>query len=527
MTVNLTAKPLLFRLPACDAVWVRQGVIAVAIALLTLAVRLPFAHFIDDDEAFYSLVGQRWLHGLWPYTGSFDVKPPLLFAMFAAVQAVFGMSLATIKGLEIACVIWGAIALQRLIARQAAWRDATPVSLWAGGLFPLLSLAQGGMTAANALLLSPFVISAVSAMSKAAETRGPEVSPLRQVFLAGLWIGLAGMVKQTAVFEALGLAGFALWHFRGRRPVQVLLVFVAGAALPALAFAAGFAAVGHFGDMWQAVVAGAMARTSLKISGGPHVFWLLKFIVLMSPLAVLAGMAISAGLRRHAIAQTFPASLFGLAALWAFCASAGCIAGQSDLSYYAIPLIAPLLILSGAFVMSVAPRAGMPRYLTILGFAVAVLGQAAWSERDVLSGGLQSGDDYAAAHAAAVELKRLGWQPSDDLMTPQRGLFTFVALGATPRSRYFHSMHLMCHFPTPDPHPLFGALAARPRFIILPDPGIWLACEDAGYYRRLAATLKTDYALEGGANGYWSRYLIYELRPAQGRPGSHAAESAR
>ena len=514
MTLSLTAKPIPFRLPDSDT-RARQWMIGISIVLLTLVVRLPFAHVVDDDEAFYSLVAERWLHGVWPYAGSFDVKPPLLFAIFAAAQAIFGTSLATIKGLEIVFVIWGAVALQRLIARQTAWRDAYAVSLWAGGLFPFLSLAQGGVMAANALLLSPFVISAVSAMSVAASgTIGEAKSPMRQVFLAGLWIGLAGMVKQTAVFEALGLAGFALWRLRARNPAAVLLVFAAGAALPALGFALCFAAIGQFGSLWQAAVASAMGRAGMRISGGPPVFWLLKFTVMTSPLVGLIGTTIGAGLRRHLIWRTFPAPLFGLAVIWALCASAGCIAGQSDLSYYGIALIAPLLILSGTFVISVAPPAGARRYLTILGFAVMVLGGAAWIERDTFGGGLAAGDDYAAAHATAIEMKRLGWQPSDDLATPQRGLFTFVELGTTPRSRYFHAMQLMCHFPTPDPHPLFGVLAARPKFILMPDPGIWGACEDIGYYKRLDATLKTDYVLAGSGTGRWSRYLIYELRSA-------------
>lgn len=139
MTVSTTASPVSFRMLTPEKVQVRQWLICLSIALLTLAVRLPFLHFIDDDEAFYSLVAQRWLHGDWPYTASFDVKPPLLFGIFALAQAVFGESLATIKGVEIVFTIWGAIALQRLLQRQGAHN----VSLWAGAVSGLVPCAAG------------------------------------------------------------------------------------------------------------------------------------------------------------------------------------------------------------------------------------------------------------------------------------------------------------------------------------------------------------------------------------------------
>jgi len=70
--------------------------------------RLPFAHVIHDDEAFYSTVAARWLRGDLPYVPSFDIKAPGLFALFAAVQTVFGASLVTVKGLELAFTVLGA-----------------------------------------------------------------------------------------------------------------------------------------------------------------------------------------------------------------------------------------------------------------------------------------------------------------------------------------------------------------------------------------------------------------------------------
>lgn len=41
-------------------------------------------HVIHDDEAFYAVVAQRWLHGELPYVASYDVKAPGVFAVLAA-----------------------------------------------------------------------------------------------------------------------------------------------------------------------------------------------------------------------------------------------------------------------------------------------------------------------------------------------------------------------------------------------------------------------------------------------------------
>ncbi len=498
-----------FRLPALSAVQTRHVVIAVSISLLTLIVRLPFLHFIDDDEAFYALVGQRWLHGILPYTGSYDVKPPLLFGLFAASQAVFGASLGTIKGLEIVCTIWAALALQRAMERAGAYG----VSLWAGGLFPLLSLAQAGTDSANALLLSPFIISAFSAMSDAATRDRP---PWKQLFLAGLWIGLAGMVKQTAAFEAVGLAGFMLWRFRHEKPLQTLLIFVAGALLPALLFGACFAAMGHFGDAFGAVVLGAFNRGGLKISlmDDSGLFWIVHFILLISPLMIPLMLSLLGVIRREAVLKTFPASLFWLTAAWALSAAVGCIACHSALRYYGSTLIAPLLILSGAYLFTIAPVQTWRRAAVMTSAAIATCACVVFVERDGFGLTHQPpGDDYVTARATAAQLKQLGYTASDALLVPRRGLFTYIEAGTLPTTRYFHTMHLMCDFPTPDTAPLIPALTARPRFIVLSDPVRPLNCENPRYQGLIDAKLKSDYRLAGVATGRWSRSLIYEARP--------------
>jgi len=513
MSLSATAKTSVPTLPEFWAGRYRSCGILVVITLLTLAVRLPFRHLIDDDEAFYSLIGLRWLKGALPYVASYDVKPPLLFAIFAFAQAVFGTSLATIKGLEIAFTIWGAVSLQRLIEKQGAFS----VSLWAGGLFPFLSLSQAGTDSANSLILIPFVISSFSALSDAMRSRS---FPWQSMSLCGLFIGLAGLVKQIALFEAIGLACFAAWHFRQNKPFQTLACFIAGASLPILGFAAYFALAGHLSDAFNAVVAGALARGSLRISAmdDSGLFWIVHFILLVSPLTPLVMASLMAVMKREAILNAFPAQLFNLASVWAICASLGCLAGHSALRYYGSSLIAPLLILSGAYVLYLARGRGAQSLLIIAGSVLATFVCVLWVEKDGLGLTEQTpSDDYKAAQATAVKLSQLGYTDQDALLVPRRGEYVFVETKTVPKFRYFHTMHLLCDFPLPVKSPLISELASRPKFIVMSEPVLPLNCENPEYQKLISATLKDDYSLAGVVQGQWGKSLIYRVNPLGSR----------
>src|SRR5689334_869694 len=61
--------------------------LAAAIALA----RLRFVHDLPDwDVASYSLIGREMVHGKKLYLDVWDMKPPAIFASYAAANAVFG-----------------------------------------------------------------------------------------------------------------------------------------------------------------------------------------------------------------------------------------------------------------------------------------------------------------------------------------------------------------------------------------------------------------------------------------------------
>lgn len=84
---------LLFQRGVGDTTVLRLPAVRAGLASCTILVRLPFAANAGVDEAFYLVVARQWLEGQPPYAGSFDVKPPLLFA------AAFGAVFATAFGL--------------------------------------------------------------------------------------------------------------------------------------------------------------------------------------------------------------------------------------------------------------------------------------------------------------------------------------------------------------------------------------------------------------------------------------------
>ena len=74
--------------------------------LLALLTRFPFffRDVINWDESTFILVGQSILDGHLPYVTLYDLKPPVLFAFFAAVIWVGGKSILAIRLAGMMCV---------------------------------------------------------------------------------------------------------------------------------------------------------------------------------------------------------------------------------------------------------------------------------------------------------------------------------------------------------------------------------------------------------------------------------------
>ena len=184
----------------------RPAAIMAGLTACAVLVRPPFLSDAGSDECFYLVVARQWLEGMPPYANAFNVKPPLLFALLALAEAIFGPTLLAAKALIMAtvsarpppCIFWAA--LSRKLSGVAA------------ALFYIVaSLTLGGTFSPAELIMAPFTAFAMLAgFAAIARVR----LPLLLVAGAGALLGAAACIKQTVIFEASPLAAFLVF----RRP---------------------------------------------------------------------------------------------------------------------------------------------------------------------------------------------------------------------------------------------------------------------------------------------------------------------
>jgi len=486
----------------------RPQLCAAALLLVwTCVVRLPFLHVIHDDEAFYSVVASRWLRGELPYVASFDIKAPGLFALFAAVQAVFGASLGVIKGLEIVFTAAAAWGLYRLLARHASMRAA----IWASGLYPVYSLILLGVSSPCQTVQATLTIWAFAFGLDSLSTKG-----VAQAALSGLMIGLAVTVKQTAAFEAMALFGILVWRLRAWKP---RLAFAVAAIAPVLAFAAYFVVVGHSHEAFAAVVTLAGLRSQTNMSQAPAAWYLDlpvrlgHYPALIKPLLVVTCGAALALLRRKTLKTAFALPVVDLTLIWYVGAVVAMLVVRSPEAWYAVPLIAPSLILFALVLChGIAFKPRQRPVWTAVFITLAVVHPLAVAAPSLVGQGYLGPPDWRGNQMAAQALTKAGLHPDDNLLVLSRGHYIYLLTGTLPRARYFNAMHLLCRFPTPDADPLAAAFATRPKFVVMSDDSLSLGCTEGSRLLRIRDILAQDYVPIQTVTGTWDHFALYRIK---------------
>ncbi len=466
----------------------------------TWLVRLPLFRMDCLDDAGYVGLAHFWTRGVLPYARIFDFKPPGLFALVALAQSAFGPTLESLRAVAIASDALAATGLFFLARRFG--RPA--VGLFAAALYPILSEIAIGNDA-YCPLAALTILAFLAALSP--------LSPLRRSVLAGLAIGAAATVKQTAGFEAVALlAILTLAPDAAPGRVRAALAFILAAALAPLGFLLYFAWRGAAGALIADTVVGALARPASASEGLSFAGGLLRFLPLQKGLLPLTGLCVLALVRARALAAAAPR--FPLGAVWAWFAAAcvSVIVQRSFAQSYLGPMLAPALLLAGFCVAQAAPEmARIPQWarlgaLALLSLAAALAAPGVDFVRR---------QDVPALAAAARAIDASGPAPEDRLYVVNRGAWLASMLDLAPPTEYFFPFQTLCAFPGAGADGVAQILAARPRYIVVADRRLKYACELPESWRLIDQALAGSYRLLARAKGDFDSYDVYEALGAR------------
>jgi 4-amino-4-deoxy-L-arabinose transferase-like glycosyltransferase len=464
----------------------------------TLGVRLPILTREGMDESFYVEVAHLWTRGMLPYVGAFDVKPPGYFALLALAQTVFGP---TLESLRLVTILGDATTAASLyfIGRRMG---SNALGLFAALASPLLAefVTNNDCYSALAALTTLAFVPAFSSLPI-----------LRRASAAGLVIGAACTVKQTAAFEAVALLIVLLRapEAAERRTLAASAFCLSALAAP-LGFLIYFAAHGAVGPLLADTVEFAVMRPGLDQG---FLIGLAHFAPVQRPIAAGFVVAFVALLRRSAVARAAPGSRVDAAAIWFGLAILGVLAQHTVYQNYLGPMLSPLILLAGCGARWALPE--LKRFAPGLRLFALGLVMTATALSCRIGHFARPLDRAPIAEAARIVLAT-DPRPDDKLFALDFGGWINVATDLAPPTPFFHRMHLLCDFPNAGPARLAEALAARPRYVVV---GAYLkrhtGCDDVVAWPLVEPALKAGYRRLAHVDGDVQSFDIYETTAAR------------
>jgi hypothetical protein len=479
-----------------------RAAIAFTAALgLCAAIRLPFFSLDSGDDTFFMQGARLWLGGRLPYVASFDIKPPGVFAAFLLPVLCLGNSLLTLRAVTVLGDALTAFALYRLGRRMGGrW-----IGVWASALYPVLSVIVFNNSAYA--VLAPAVVGGVlMALVSQGRKQG-------WVAASGLVLGLACMVKQTCVLEALVVLIFLATrpdkasHRPWREGVRTAAWFCAWAALPGLGFCLYFATQNALSALLTDTVKLALARSGGGTEGLSPWASLIRFVQLQRYVLAPLGLSALTLLRWKQVRVRLPKAPLGLLASWLGAGAVAVLLQHASYPGYLAAEAPPLLLLSGAGLMVALDE------LKSVASPWRVLGAAA------ITTGLVYGymrpdkallEDVVAERRVASTILDQPPRGDDRLFVVNRGLWIYGLSGRDPPTAFYHPMHTLCDFPGAGRSALAEALDARPRFMVIADPSLHFVCERAERWTAIRQTLQAHYRLLAHIAGQRDRFDLYE-----------------
>lgn len=476
------------------------AVFALALAWTVLA-RLPLWRVDGLDDAFYVEVAHLWSLGDLPYASAFDVKPPGFFAILAVAQTLFGP---TIDSLRAVAVVFDALAATGMFFLGRRF-GSSAIGVFAAILYPVLSEL---VTSNDAYCpLAAFTIFAFLA----ALSRAPLV---RRATLAGVLVGAAGVVKQTAAFEAIALLFILLSAPDAReRRATTAAVFIAAAALVPLAFLTDFAAHRAAQALIDDAVLGALIRPASSAEGMTFLGGVGRYFVLQKSDVAIFGLACLALLRRRALRDALPDAPLGALEVWFALATLSILAQRAIAITYLGPTLAPGLLLAGLCLTQAAPEfRRVPQAVRLAALALASAAIALAVPGNLLTMRQQTG----ALAAAAAAIRDSGPRKGDRLYVVNRGDWLYAAVDVPPATQYFYPGHTLCDFfVQKGPSLLASILATEPRYVVVADRRLHYACEQKDRWPVVDGALQRSYRRIAHVVGASDFYDVYEAAGPQ------------
>lgn len=369
--------------------------------------------FVEFDEQFYRLVGDRMFHGAIPYVDIWDRKPIGLFVIYYAIRATLGENVLAYQLVATATVAATAVIVKTLAGRFdtdrfGAWAVAIGYIIWVG-------LLQGEGGQSSVFYNFPMALAALVTIGAA-----PGITTFWRGVLAMALVGLAIQIKYTVAFEGIFFACYLLvaaWRESSSlsRLAGFAICWAITALLPTFAAIIVYAALGHLDAFMFANF------VSIFHQGNAPLLDRMGDLATCVGILAIPLIAAASGWRTRA---THKALLF--CRIWFLFALTAVMIFNRFSPHYCIPLVLPLMVIA-------APATDRFRRLTI---GLLILG----------------------AVSGQILLGVYQWQKGG----PAEGEIMVKAIGPVPHCLYVHdgfpALYLLTHSCLPTKYAFPGHL---------------------------------------------------------------------
>lgn len=443
---------------------------------------------LDLDSSVYSTVGAHLGPGWLPYRDVFDHKQPLVYAVYWVIDVTAPRDASGVRVAAAVVAIVAALLLlgmRRQVGRRRAFAMSAVLAVLAGS-----SAVEGGDLNTEHLLVLTTGVAMILPLTRwrSAWVWLPVVS--------GALLGLAALTKVVGLFVAPAallplLAGRAA---RSHSVPRTLALFAAGAAAPAVALLAFYAAADGLGALWYDNVVYNLAYVGG--SGSKSLGW---WFAVPHPLRWLVLGALLAGIVRLLASKGRDVLTISVM-LWLAGALLGAKWGRRDFPHYFAPVLTPAVVLVCLPLLAADFSRLRQRLVSMALVAVSIgpllLPMAAEFRLPV--------DVYSSPTAVGDLLAGRG-RAGDRLFVAGSHTWVYATSGIRPATRYIYDLPrgTIKDFDST----IERELSSRPpRFVVIADGAFVPAYLEQLRVQRYRLTDRVE------------NFDIYELSPAAGSP---------